>query len=374
MCPFKELLLLWLSSKHKYRCHHHFDTIILMARIAVPCVRQDRTKDRTEGQRVSGHRQIFNGYSSKRHWFCMHVCASSSPQQRTTSIASFNHSSIMSDAVVRTLSSTSVAPPATTLEKPHEGFEVDLHLHEAIGYLAGNYPCMFGGTKGTLFAGSGGVSFVGWTFFFQKRVDINWGEVLQVVKTQRVDCGNAISFIMRDNVEYDFYGIQHSERVWPVLVNLHNESLHSPNREPLMTPLRKSLRRMSTDPIYATTPHQEQSGSPSGTEAAYVAAATVASNDEFRASVSARNLAAISVASRRSRLMSSPVPLEGEETEISADLQQAWNELQKGGSDQESYATSAIEVSRKYVWKLAFNLSLYGYLQHFYRTECFLAL
>lgn len=260
-------------------------------------------------------------------------------------------SNAMSDTAVRTLSSASIGPPIMQeVEEPHAGFEVDHQLNEAVGRLAGNFPCTFQDTKGTLFAGSGGVSFVGWTFFFQKRVDILWENVLQVLKTQTADTGGVgITFVMRqDHMEYEFRDIVHaSERVWPILVNLHNESLHSLTKEPLVTPLRASLRRMSSDPI-PIHHHEEGSPSGSGTEAAYVAAAAVASNDEFRASISSRNMAADSVARRQSLMMSSPpMALEDghDETDLAADLQQAWNELQNGGTSNESYATSAIQVS-----------------------------
>ena len=246
-----------------------------------------------------------------------------------------------------------VASSPSTDDALTTGFEVDRDLHQAIGNLAGNYPCVYDNTKGTLFAGSGGVSFVGWTLFFHKRVDMDWTGVLQVVKTERSDVSTSISFIMREHgVEYDFDGIQNSERVWATLVNLHNEALHrdSNNRQPslLLTPLRKSLRRMSTDPLYSSTPHERDGGTigPSGTEAAYIAAAAVASDDDVRSSVSSRNLAASSVACRQSLMSSSPLPVDGKGCEIKKDLQDAWTELQKGGSDKQSYATSAIVVSK----------------------------
>lgn len=256
-------------------------------------------------------------------------------------------------AAVRTMSSTSIGPQVVEEHPPiTTGFEVDHHLHEAVGNLAGNYPCTFEGTRGTLFVGSGGVSFVGWVFFFQKRVDILWNDVLQVIKST-TSGSHGISFVMRDtHVEYSFEEIQHAERVWPVLINLHNEALHNPTKEPMVTPLRASLRRMSTDPIYPTAAAHEttttttspSTSSPSGQEAAYVAAAAVASNEELRTSVSSRNMAAESVAKRHSMLLSSPARLQGDEKEIGANLQQAWNELQGSVMDAKSNATSAIQV------------------------------
>ena len=122
-------------------------------------------------------------------------------------------------------------------------------------------------------------------------------------------------------------------------------------------PLRTSLRRMSTDPVYPstsgggttdTTNNDNDNSNPSVSEAAYIAAASVACNEEFRASVSSRNMAAKSVSSRRSLMLNSPVHynLEGETTtETTDDLQEAWKELTSGGSGKESYATSAIQAS-----------------------------
>jgi len=81
---------------------------------------------------------------------------------------------------------------------------------------------------------------------------------------------------------------------------------------------------------------------PSVVEAAYVAAASVACNEEFRASTSSRNLAAISVSGRKSQLWNNS-PERQTNTETSDDLREAWKELTNGANDKELYATSAIQ-------------------------------
>jgi hypothetical protein len=258
-------------------------------------------------------------------------------------------SSTTSDRPVRKLSGSSSLPQETPRV---EGFqEVDLQLHSQLGHLSGNFPCIYNGTKGTLFCGSGGCSFVGWTLFFEKRVELDWKRVLQVVHS--TNDVNGITFVMQhEHEEYTFTALPHAERVWATLVNLHNESLFKNQQELLVstTPSRRtSLRRMSTDPVYPTTisagngtTDTNSVNGPSIVEAAYVAAASVACNEEFRAPTSSRNLAAKSVSSRKSQLWNTNSP-ERQTTETSDDLQQAWKELTNGANDKESYATTAIQ-------------------------------
>jgi hypothetical protein len=253
---------------------------------------------------------------------------------------------------VRKLSASSSLPQ----EPRVEGFQVDLQLHSQLGHLSGNFPCVYNGTKGTLFCGSGGCSFVGWTLFFEKRVELDWKRVLQVVHS--TNDVNGVTFVMQhEHEEYTFTALPHAERVWATLVNLHNESLFKNQQELLITtPRRTTLRRMSTDPVYPTTTiagngttDTNNVNGPSVVEAAYVAAASVACNEEFRASTSSRNLAAKSVSSRKSQLWKNS-PERQTNTETSDDLQEAWKELTNGANDKESYATSAIQVStNKYV-------------------------
>jgi hypothetical protein len=254
-----------------------------------------------------------------------------------------------------------------------EGFqEVDLQLHSQLGHLSGNFPCIYNGTKGTLFCGSGGCSFVGWTLFFEKRVELDWKRVLQVVHS--TNDVNGITFVMQhEHEEYTFTALPHAERVWATLVNLHNESLFKNQRELLVstTPRRTSLRRMSTDPVYPTTTgagngttDTNSVNGPSIVEAAYVAAASVACNEEFRASTSSRNLAAKSVSSRKSQLWNTNSP-ERQTTETSDDLQQAWKELTNGANDKESYATTAIQVSTNTYVDLAVKICLFYTCSYF---------
>jgi hypothetical protein len=229
------------------------------------------------------------------------------------------------------------ADPLTS--EPKASFDIDESLRSAIGHLAGNYPCVYDNTKGNMFVGSQEVVFVGWTFFFEKRVEIKWINVLRVVKTESVG-GSCISFVMRtSDQQYDFSSIANSERVWATLVSIHNKVLHdAPTRALLTTTLRASLRRMSSDPL-SNLPTIRIADGPTGMEAAYVAAATIANMDDLRC-LSPTNAAASAVA-RRQSLMQTHIE---DAAEVTPDLEEAWRELQQGGG-KVSYATSAIQVS-----------------------------
>jgi hypothetical protein len=222
-------------------------------------------------------------------------------------------------------------------------FEIDENMRNAIGSLAGNYPCVYDKTSGNLFVGSQEVVFVGFIFFFEKRVEIQWTNVLQVVRSEKAGGVSCISFLMRTSgQQYDFTNIANSERVWSTLVSLHNHALHNaPNNAPLITPLRLSLRRMSSDPLSERVRIED---GPTGVEAAYVAAATMANMDDLRF-ISPTNVAASSVARRQSLMRSSQRFHQEGEVEITADLEEAWRELQQGGGEL-SYATSAIQVRK----------------------------
>jgi hypothetical protein len=257
------------------------------------------------------------------------------------------------------------SPPLSILQEPEEGpeevnemgaeseirysqssFEIDENLRSAIGHLAGNYPCVYDKTNGNLFVGSQEVVFVGFIFFFEKRVEIQWMNVLQVVKSEKAvgGVGSCISFVMRTSgQQYDFTNIANSERVWATLVSLHNEALkNAPNNAPWITPLRVSLRRMSSDPLSQMARIED---GPTGTETAYVAAAAMANMDDLRF-ISATNVAASSVARRHSLMRSSQNNSHTEDgVEIMADLEEAWRELQQAGGEV-SYATSAIQVRK----------------------------
>ena len=214
-------------------------------------------------------------------------------------------------------------------------FDIDESLRSAIGHLAGNYPCVYDNANGNLFVGSQEVVFVGWKFFFQKRIEIKWIDVLHVVKTDSVG-GTCISFLMRtSDQQYDFSSIADSERVWATLVSVHKEALDEMPEVPLSTTLRSSYRRMSSDPL-SNLPSVKLEHGPTGTEAAHMASVNMA---DLRF-LSPTNAAASAVA-RRQSLMQSHIE---DVVEGKTDLEEAWRELQQG-DDKASYATSAIQVS-----------------------------
>jgi hypothetical protein len=218
------------------------------------------------------------------------------------------------------------------------GFEIMEHnLQSPAGHQSGSYPCVYDNTNGHLLVGLQGVEFVGVMFFFEKSVEIKWTNVLEVVPGT-VGGGSCISFLMRTGgQDYDFYNIANPERVWARLVSLHNDFLRDA-QAPLMTPLRASIRRMSSAPNINMAKIEN---GPTGTEAAYVAAATLANTQDPGYKYPT---AASSVAQRQSLMRSRQKSHTEDGVEIMADLEEAWKELQQGGGEA-SYATSAIQVS-----------------------------
>ena len=192
-------------------------------------------------------------------------------------------------------------------------------IEQEIGHLSGAYPCTNNHIQGTFYAGSEGFAFTGTLFFYTSRFAHKWEKVTQV---HHSEMGHIIIQVNDDfkGAAYTFASIQHSERVWATLSALHAEcSQGTPQKHPLLTPMRASLRRLSSDPT-SMRPHVEQE---IGDEAAYVAAATAAAMDDLRLSMSSRRM--------------SVAPPE----EPTSDLEEAWGNLH--GNPGESYKENAFD-------------------------------
>jgi hypothetical protein len=196
-----------------------------------------------------------------------------------------------------------------------------LEMELEIGHLSGSYTCCNNHIQGMLYAGSDGFGFKGSIFFYTHLFSFQWDAVIQV---QHSALGHIIIQVRENSKDNSltFSGIQHAERVWATLSALHSEAkLGSPGIHQLLTPMRASLRRLATDPtsLQSTKEHEQQS------EAAYVAAATVATMEDLRLTLSSRRLT-----------VNVPHPEEPD-----SDLEEAWRNLHDTSS--KSYKENAFQ-------------------------------
>lgn len=92
---------------------------------------------------------------------------------------------------------------------------------EDVGTILGEYPCVYENVNGVLYAGSKALYFVGKYFLFDKKLKLPWENIRQVVK---LDHGVQIYTKQKEEI-ITFSLMHHSERVWPLLVSLHNDAL-----------------------------------------------------------------------------------------------------------------------------------------------------
>ncbi|KAI2501156.1 protein of unknown function (DUF4782) [Fragilaria crotonensis] len=192
-------------------------------------------------------------------------------------------------------------------------------IEQEIGHMSGAYPCTNNHIQGTFYAGSNGFAFTGTLFFYTSRFSHKWEKVSHV---HHSEMGHIIIQVNDDEKDfaYTFASIQQSEIVWATLSALHSEcNKGTPQKHPLLTPMRASLRRLSTDPT-SMRPHIDHE---IGNEEAYVAAATAAAMDDLRLSMSSRRM--------------SVAPPE----EPTSDLEEAWGYLH--GNPGESYKENAFD-------------------------------
>ena len=111
-----------------------------------------------------------------------------------------------------------------------------------IGDIVGEYTCVWRTCKGSLFAGSKGVYFLGSFFLFERKLVLGWDQIRQV---QKVDRGVEVVLVADDTV-HCFSGMPAPDRVWTLLVSLHNDALLD-RRGRRRTP-RGTLKRRNSDP------------------------------------------------------------------------------------------------------------------------------
>ena len=111
-----------------------------------------------------------------------------------------------------------------------------------IGDIVGEYACVWRTCKGSLFAGSKGVYFLGSFFLFERKLVLGWDQIRQV---QKVDRGVEVVLVADDTV-HCFSGMPAPDRVWTLLVSLHNDALLD-RRGRRRTP-RGTLKRRNSDP------------------------------------------------------------------------------------------------------------------------------
>lgn len=200
---------------------------------------------------------------------------------------------------------------------------------DSIGHASGEYACSHNHINGILYAGSEGVTFKGTIFFYNSYIHHKWKDVKKV---QQTELGH-VSLLLTCGKETTFQWLDHSsDKVWATLVSLHHEYINgTPIKEPLLTPIRANLRRLSTDP----TPTVGSSQATSGEEAAYVAAATVATMDDLR-----------SLSARRLSIIPDNESSKQQAEDLTMDLEEAWRELHD--DSKAHYAEVAVEVSGIY--------------------------
>jgi hypothetical protein len=217
---------------------------------------------------------------------------------------------------------------------------------QGVGKLAGEYKCYFQNAKGTLYAGSDGLYFLGMMFFFERQISIRWVDVIKIIK------GASGLMIVVPDANHEFTDLPHLDRCWATLVALHSDALHrrggttTTSDPPMMiSPSRPTLRRTNSDPLSEVRHNTENE--PSGEEEQYMAAASLANlkeaRDEVRISTMKRP-AYHSFKVPKDRM----IPLdESAESDIEEDLAVAWAQLQEPAGD-EGYADVALKVRLPY--------------------------
>jgi hypothetical protein len=206
-----------------------------------------------------------------------------------------------------------------------------LDVVDQIGYLRGEFACTNRNVGGVLYAGSEGFAFKGNIFFYVHQYFVSWSSVSRV---RHSDQGQILIQCI-DGREYIFAAVAQADRVWAILVALQSEFFaESPHRTPSVSSLRASLRRRNSEPLPSSS-SKEEGPTSGGQEEAYVAAATAATMNDLRVSLSS---------TRRSFMLESPfASLQMSSARLlSSDLEEAWSQLHESGS--EIYAETAIEL------------------------------
>lgn len=211
---------------------------------------------------------------------------------------------------------------------------------QGVGRVAAEYSCYFQNAKGTLYAGSKGVYFVGMVFFFAREMNVGWLDVIKVTKTD-----DGVSLITRDET-YDFlsFSAHDHDRAWATLISLHSDAVSGGGGEddgtrPLVSPsLRSTIRRTNSDPLSEVHHSPANGGLPSGREGAYVAGASLAQLDDVRVMKTHKLPLYTSMRVVSSPSMRPSVAIDG--GDVIQDIGETWAELQ---NTNESYSDCAVK-------------------------------
>lgn len=121
---------------------------------------------------------------------------------------------------------------------------VDNRVELITGHIVGEYKCLYSNVNGTLFAGSSALHFDGSYFFFDKSVTCPWEDIRKVNKMEQ-----GIEVLLKDDNRHVFSSIHAPDRVWVLLVSLHNDWLMG--RPSRITP--RSHKRRNSDPLMSST-------------------------------------------------------------------------------------------------------------------------
>lgn len=146
--------------------------------------------------------------------------------------------------------------------------------HSIAGTVHGSYPCVWQNYNGSIVAGNKAVVFTGSFFFFEKTLILSWDNIRRV---ERVESTNAdldpsskrspgtpshtatkngiIEIVVNDDTVHSFFNLHSPEKVWLLLLTLHNDALlgrkasaahHTPSL--LLANPSMMLQRRNSDP------------------------------------------------------------------------------------------------------------------------------
>jgi hypothetical protein len=203
-----------------------------------------------------------------------------------------------------------------------------------VGEIAGEWGCNWEACKGTLYAGSKGIYFLGSFFLFERKVVVYWEEIRHV---QKHDQG--IEVICKDEAVHYFQGIHCPDRVWSLLVSLHNDALLD-RRGKRGTPRAVgSARRRNSDPWYASCSidvlfnEGELEGDSSSTPKAQTTAASLVSKPTTAPVAPSKEISSMEeILVITGRLLLQPIPCSHEKTTIRGKLYVGVDALYFSGS------------------------------------------
>jgi len=177
-------------------------------------------------------------------------------------------------AVISSMMSSSIVDPANSGggagrgdgSSSNNNNNNNRNIESVAGYVSGEYPCDYGNMNGVLYAGSNALYFVSSFLVFDRKVTLFWDDVRKVEKLDH----HGIEVVLNDDQRHRFTGVHHPERVWVLLVSLHNDSLIGHRGRQQRHHRRRSgagppgLRRRNSDPLFASKTHVLDEGGGGG--------------------------------------------------------------------------------------------------------------